>query len=392
MIAHALPQLKLRPSALPLAMTCPGSVRVVEGEVMIDDAGEPAQLGNAVHEGVADLVRGDIEHPDDIDHAALATKHSCEPDSIPYLVSTAWNLYHKIRERLPAELQDVPAQAEVKMVAQLAQGVMLPGTADVVIDGGRVVFIADWKSGWKDSDYSEQTAGYAESAWQNHPDAEVIITGIIWLREQSIEVQEWTRTRLAGWTAKIEDRVINWDGTYKPGTHCTRCRRFYSCPARTTITRASVQDFADEDIVDVVIKALPQLQPQKIIDLYNQAQMVAKQADQMTSAIKQHIRVSGAVVGSEGRQLAISTNDRRTILPLVAWPTLTQIFTAEEVAAAVKISLTTLQQIVKSKAPRGQKGVAAMELLDQLNQINAIETKRSERLNESRAVVAQDAK
>jgi len=142
----------------------------------------------------------------------------------------------------------------------------------------------------------------------------------------------------------------------------------------------------------VVIKALPQLQPQKIIDLYNQAQMVAKQADQMTSAIKQHIRVSGAVVGSEGRQLAISTNDRRTILPLVAWPTLTQIFTAEEVAAAVKISLTTLQQIVKSKAPRGQKGVAAMELLDQLNQINAIETKRSERLNESRAVVAQDAK
>lgn len=389
---HALPQLKLRPSALPLAFTCPGSVHIFPGEVLIDTAGEPAWVGNASHEGIADLVRGEVNHPDDIDYSKLADKHGCGEYDLPFLVRTGWSMLRKIREGMPEELQGAAAQAEDQMTAVLARGVQLPGTADVVIDGGRIVLVIDWKSGRKDNDHRHQLAGYAECAWQKYPKAEIVITVIAWLRTFEVEKETWTREKLAAWGEKLQSEVIEWDGIYHPSPeNCTNCPRAYSCPARQAITRSVVRDFTSDEFIDQVISALPELEPQRIVDLYAAAGTAEKLAKQLKDAIKQHVRISGPVVG-ESRQLDIKESQGKKIIPLVAWPWLTEVFTAEEISYAVTLSLPKLEGVAKSKAKAGSKGSAAKELVDSLTAMNAFEYTESYRMNESRVIGVLDDK
>ena len=53
------------------------------------------------------------------------------------------------------------------------------------------------------------------------------------------------RARADAWYQQLQDEVVNWDGKYHAGPHCTFCPRRTSCPAVTALVRQDVAMFAD---------------------------------------------------------------------------------------------------------------------------------------------------
>jgi len=363
--------IQLRCSALPLAFRCPGSAR--PGAVPVNESHEAADVGTAGHEGLAELVRTGRIDWDAV--PALAQKHEVDAAELRVMLALGVKLWQQVRESFPN------ASAEVEMKHEIGP-VLLTGHADVMAASATVLRVADWKLGRLDSNYREQLLGYCALGLLKTPQAVSAESGILWVREQEYEPHTMTRAGLFDWLARVEQELVQWDGVFRPGTHCQYCPRSHECVAANALARRDMAILMDQDLPGRLedaetVRALVRAEPDKAVALLEIARRAEKQAGRVIQAIKDEV-IRGGPVEGEAKRLEIQLSEKRHLNVLQAFPVLQEEFPEDEdLAQVISISLAKAESLVSKRAVKGQAAKAVRELGDKLAKAGAIETSAS---------------
>ena len=382
-------QLTIRCSGLPLAFACPGSARAPQ--VRIDTTDSSATTGTAVHELLRHVVSGRIPWER---IPAMAAELHVSQDELTLLARHGLELWQQVRDSFPGARTEVP-------MAYNGPGYRLTGHADIVsVTGGEsgiVVRVADWKSGRVDSDASAQIKGYALLAWRaatehaeahGYPCPREATATALYLRDISAENHTLNEVSLAAFADSIQDRIVDWNGTYRPGDHCGLCPRWHECEARLSYDRAIVATWTNGVDVDY----LEELTAARKLELYEQSGVVAKLADSYRAALKREILRSGPI--DDGKHhLAVVTEPRSALDPLASWPVLEeQGFTDADFAQVIDIGKTAVNKLVAERAGRGNGARAIRELEARLREAGAMRDYTIQKLQKSRSTTERTSK
>lgn len=353
--------LRLRCSSLPIAFRCGGSVR--PGDLAINDTSDLAELGTAAHAGLAGLV--DTGRLDWDGVPELAKGHGFNEKELRMLLSDGAKLWEAVKDSFP------DARSEVAFEHQ-GDGYVLTGHVDVLARSGYTARLADWKGGRLDASYKEQLHGYAALALFDDPSLDDAEGGILWVRDGDFEPYALRRNQLPAWEERLISEVVRWDGTYRPGPHCSHCKRRHECPAANALARYDVAAIAN---VDLEQAALDRMTPQQKVFLVVQARDVEKKAQRAIALIRQDVKDHGDVVGEEQR-LTLQEEERRVVDVLKAFPILAEGhgFGDEEMAQILSMSISEAESIVAKRAGKGNGAKAVRELRAQLTAADAVKT------------------
>jgi hypothetical protein len=368
----------IRCSALPMAFRCPGSVRPVPVE--INESNDAASVGTAAHEALRSLAETGSLDWDAIQ--TIADRHNVDADEVRMLCALGSKLWANVAPSFKDALTEVEFEADVDLLLdvtdQRIHSVTLTGHVDLYAVNGTIARAGDWKTGRKDSDYQHQMKGYgALILLEDRTLTEVTIT-VLWVREGEIENYTMTRESLDPWLAGLA-AVIHWDGIYHPGLHCTHCRRYHDCEARTAMVRANVAALTGLTV------DLANMEPEQIVGLVRQAETVAAVAKHLREAVKEHVLRSGNIVG-DGTLITVETEEKRKLVPVAAWPVLDAAgFGDEDFAASMDLRIGRVEKIIAQKAGKGKGAAAVRKLKADLEEAGAIDTVESQKLVIKRA-------
>lgn len=355
----------IRCSSLPLAFTCPGSLRGDGPAVdMINDASAD---GTAVHAGLASVVRGmDAEAAHEL---MLAEHPACNRGEVTPLFWAGVKMWTEIQHWMPG------AQAEGEMRTGELTGhtdvISLPGTEGVILD---------WKSGRKDRDYRHQGFGYAYLRMHLWPALTSVTVHFAWLRSQELESYTVDRGRAYAWYQHLREEVVDWDGKYRAGPHCTFCPRRASCPAVTALVKQDVAMFADGKTFELSTCTGPEL-----CGHFRKIKMLQRFLEAAERNARVEIGHRGEVDDGEGGMIhMVPTKGNREIAPLAAWPILSARLTNQEMAGVVEIGVGRLEDAIKAKAPKGKGAAAVRELSEALEAAGAISREPGQKLVDER--------
>jgi hypothetical protein len=358
--------LTLRCSALPLAFRCGGSVR--RGQVELNEISDAADMGSAGHEAARSLAETGRVDWDAL--PGLARRRGVDEGELRALMAMAQKLWNEVGESFPG------AETEVEMWHE-GVGVVLTGHADVLARSGREVRIGDWKFGRKDANYCEQLLGYCVLALLSDPSLEKATAGVLWVRDLEYEHYTLSREQIRTWQARLYTEVVSWDGTFRPGPHCTYCPRNHECPAANALVRRDVAALADRALVASAEAedALERFTPDQLVELVERADTVQRYAERVRRAVKEHVeRAGGEIAGSE-RKLAIVREQRRRADVVAAFGVLEAVgFEDPEFNVVLDLSLPKAERIVATRAGRGNGAAAVRELRAAFEQAKAIDT------------------
>lgn len=362
----------IRVSRLPLLWQCAAPAHVARGALLIDEVHEAANTGTAAHELLAGLAR-----TGDIDWAAvadIAKRHGADPDEVRMLAAMGRKLWEQVKDSFPSALTEVPLHAQIG-------DVLLTGHADLISIVELTGRAADWKTGRLDSNYTPQLQGYAALTLLDNPELTECTSTALWVRDQEIENYTMGRDGLASWIAEFEQRVVRWDGVYRPGPHCRYCPCSHECAAANALARRDVAAMLDA----TVGAELAKMSPAEIVDLAQKASSVAGIADRVRKAIKAHVQEHGDVQAN-GHRLTIEQRPKRVLRPAEAWRVLTAAgFEDEDFAACMTLSVTKTEKRIAKKAGKGKGAAAVRTLGEELKKADAIETKATATLAIKRA-------
>ncbi len=363
--------LTIRCSALPLAFKCAGSVR--PASVPINESNDAADVGTAGHDGLTEVVRTGKVDWDAV--PALAKKHDVDEPELRVLLALGAQLWHSVRESFPG------AQTEVAMQAEIG-GAILTGHADLIGRSALTAHVGDWKLGRLDSNYREQLIGYAVLALLRWSELTAATAGVLWVREHEYEHYALSRPGLDEWRKRFTNEIVNWDGVYRPGSHCQYCPRSHECPAANALARRDLAIIADKDLPGQLenaetIAELVRKDPDRAIALIEKARAVTKQADRVIDAIKAEVLRSGDVDGSDKR-LTLLRSEKRHLDVLQAFPVLEeQGFDDSDKAEVISISVSKAETLIAKRAGKGSGAQAVREFNDKLAKAGAIHTSTS---------------
>lgn len=349
----------LRASALPMLMACPGAQ--VPPTVVPERDTTAADVGTDTHQHLAAVVIGDRVDLDDIENLEVRV-----------LTAQGLKLWAQVRQSFPNPSVEVAFQRQLP-----GCDVLLTGHADIVsgflLNDRQAVAIGDWKTGRRDSDYSEQLRAYAWLA-----DAELVRGTVLWVREGEVESYTWTRALLDAWAEEVVERVVRWDGkTLYPGRACQYCPRAHECEARTALLRSDIRALSE-----VMPESIDAMAPDQVLQVVEKARMVSRAADAVLDAVKARVLAHGDVVGESGR-LTTEASTRRTVDARKAWPVLESaldISEPERFFAAVTVSWKDVADLARSLAGRGEKKAAVEALEKALADAGALTSTTSHRL------------
>lgn len=367
--------IQLRASALPMAFRCPGSVR--PSKITIHETSEAAELGTAAHEALRALAETGSVDWDAL--PALCERHEVPQDDVRMLCAMATKLWPSLRESFPQAL------TEQEFSAEIAPGVTLTGHVDLLSITGSVARAGDWKSGRKDSDYSQQMKGYAALLLLEDQTLTEATVTVIWLRDGEIENYTMTRDGLRTWLAQLRSEVIDWAGAYEPGAHCTFCPRSHECEARNAMVRRDVAALSDRTLVARAECELELMAPEQVVELLAKADLVADYADRVRGAIKKHVQTHGDIVAG-GVRLTIETERQRQLAPAAAWPVLEAAgFEDKDFARVMDLRISRVEKVVAEKAGKGGGAAAIRQLKKDLEEAGAVGHKEVQKLTRKRA-------
>lgn len=362
--------LSIRASAMPMASKCPASVR--RPSLPVAETCEPADLGSATHEALRPLAEGGSIPWDSLPEIAL--RWNVDADDLRSLCAMAGKLWPTVQDSFRG------AMTEVEYRREIAPGVELTGHLDLLAVNGTVARAGDWKSGRKDADYSEQMRAYGTLVLLDEPQLTEVTVTILWIRDGDIENYTMTRDDAVRWIRQVRDRVVRWDGTYRPGAHCQYCPRSHECHARNALVRRDVAILLDVDIA----KALSEMTPGQVIDLYKKAAIVEKTAGYVRAAVRAHVEENGALV-ADGRRLDLVEEQRRALDPIAAWPVLeAEGFRDEEFAEVIDMSVSRTEKLVATRAGRGKGAAAVRAISAKLEAAGAVKVGTVKKLTERR--------
>jgi hypothetical protein len=366
-----MPKLVLRCSALPLAFKCAGSVR--PGAVPINESNDAADVGTAGHEGLAEMVKTGRVDWEAV--PALAKKHDVDEAELRVLLALGAQLWHDVRESFPG------AETEVAMQAEIGDAV-LTGHADLIGRSALTAHVGDWKLGRLDSNYREQLIGYAVLALLTHPELTAATAGVLWVREHEYEHYALSRPGLDEWRKRFTAEIVNWDGVFRPGSHCQYCPRSHECPAANALARRDLAIIADQDLPGQLedretIAELVRRDPDRAVALVEKARALTKQADRVIEAIKAEVLRSGDVEG-EAKRLTLQRTEKRHLDVLQTFPVLEDLeFDDNERAEVISISVSKAESVVAKRAGKGSGAQAVRDFNAKLAKAGAISTSTS---------------
>jgi hypothetical protein len=360
----------LRCSQLPLAFTCPGSVRV-PAAVPVNAQNDAADVGTAGHAGLATLVRTGAVDWEGVPE--LAKEHEVEQGELRVLLALGLKLWLKVRESFPN------ASAELALAHRLGR-VHLTGHPDILGMSGSTAHIGDWKLGRLDSDYREQLRGYMALVLLKHDILTKADACVLWVREGDGEGYEMDRAALFAWLQRVNDEIVEWDGVYHPGTHCQYCPRSHECSAANALARRDFAIVADADLAGHLedgptLREMIRSEPDKVVALLERADFASKVADRVRAAIKDEVIRSGDIVGG-GKRLTVTKSEKRHLAVWPAFPVLQEALGDEELAAVINISIGKVEDLVRKKAGKGQGAAAVRALAAKLEDVGAVETRQ----------------
>lgn len=368
----ALPQLRVRASSADRAWACSASVPT-DSDVIIDNAGDVARLGQAVHHWVSKYVGGDPVESDDIADAHGVDIHDLSP-----CVAYAKRFLSEYSRFFPN------ARAEVSTWA-VCDDVRIEGTIDLVSSVPPTLRVADFKSGYKEPQAWHQIKAYLwmESTKGPHSLKEHFEGWVVWLRDRSFEKRTFTRVELKTWAEALADRIKKGRGSFYPGTHCEYCWRRSDCPGLREYARRQIAMLTDGTLESLAwTPETRALMAHKIVENVRIVRDAIKHADAFIEAVKADIVEHGALQTGDGIALAMVAQPIRELDPEKAWPILSDRLTDEEMSGCVKLSITAVEKTVGAKAGKGKGAAAKRDLGDALEAVHAIEMKNRWTLKE----------
>ena len=219
--------MQIRCSALPRIMQCGASKEAPE--IPIEDQGLPARMGSATHGAMEKCVKEGLAAPPELSpymHRWGLTNQK-ELNFLVWSGLKMWKLLHD-------ELMLLESEAEFETTID---DIRLTGHPDILCEAdGNILVVIDFKSGYLDTDYSDQLMGYVKLAWDANPAYESAKVITVWIRDGFIEADDISREDMDAWVERFREAVASDD--FNPGEHCMYCKRQFECPALTTKIRA----------------------------------------------------------------------------------------------------------------------------------------------------------
>lgn len=363
---------------MPLAFLCPGSARAATLPINEDFAA--ARLGSAVHEALRALAETGAVHWGALPE--IAGRHAVAIDDVRMLCGLASKMWPTLAPSFPDAMTEVPLSAH--FIGRNGDAVHLTGHADLLSVRGTVARLGDWKTGRIDVDHAQQMRAYAALTLLENTELSEVTVTVIWIRDGEIENYTMRSDGLTSWTRELIERVAEWDGTFRPGRHCSRCHRSHECDAATALARRDVAVIADRAIVARAEAELATMAPAEIVALRQKAELVKRYAFRVEEAIKAHVLAHGDVV-ADGVRLTVDRVEKRELDPVVAWPVLEAAgFKDGDFADCMTIGISKVEKRAAEKAGRGNGAAAVRELAKKLDDAGAVVVKETQYLKEKR--------
>lgn len=352
-------KLSLRCSALPLILRCAAAAQ--RPELLVHETCEAAHTGTHVHGHLRRIV--ETGSTDQI--------HNGETRVLVGMGRRMW--FEHLRDLFPSP------RCENELSVEVLPGVTVTGHTDVQSGMIGTCRVLDWKSGRKDTNYSEQLLGYAALAMLENHAIERVETHIAWLHDYEVENYSMDRSDLPAWVEQIR-AVADWSGGYESGEHCDHCPRSYECPGHRAIVRRDVSALLELEELE---SGLAQMTAERKLDLFRKAKLVGNVAERVCKALRGHVDATGDVVAGDAK-LTVDIQRKRKIDTFAAWPVLLDVLDDREVAACCDVRPSKLDEIVAHKAGRGNGAAAKRHLKRKLEEVDALHFTEIRRLTERR--------
>lgn len=352
----------IRASSLPIVTACAASLDV---ETPIDSSDESAMLGSAVHAWLADAIKGKLR-----DVGSVAGFYGVDADQLEKLIGVAWSAWKRYRDDYPE------AQVEAFLTHDDDE-LTLTGHLDVLSVLGKQARIADWKSGWGDTDHTAQVKGYAFLVVSRFPEVQRVHTRVIGIRHGTADAAYWERDDLFDWFDSLKQHIKH-RSTFRPGEHCTYCPRRLTCPgyAALTIQARRLIDSVEED------DSLSVMTPKLVGEIHVAERMLSKRCEAIHEWVVTQVASNGNRLDI-GNGMALELNDceKRTIDPAKGTPILRDVgISEEEINDASSTSKTKMEAAMKAIAGKGRGAAAVRNLNERLEVAGAFRVTTFEKL------------
>jgi len=377
-----IPTLRLRPSRMDCAMICPGSHYPEEGEPLIEIVGDDASpIGKAGHEYLSQYVKTG-EFPD---MESIALKYKVTVDQIKFVCFAAREFFDTLVETYDVEAWDSEVGVATDPILPGPEfsdddAFALEGTGDVVgITRDKTTgIVADLKTGFVNFPHKHQVKCYAKGVRDKLRrygiEIERVIGLIGWARDREIQVFEWTAGELDDYADEIVKTICEWDGVkYTVGAHCMFCRRHASCKARALELRSGyrlmlvdVED--DKHDLDVV-------SGETFATAWEMSKLIPNVVEQWRARIKERIRTTGPIDMGNGKVLDVVERNIAAEIDTVEAAKVLKAgfaFSDDDVLSVCKIGKKDMEDLIGSRAPRGQKGKAKQAVVEALKEKGAL--------------------
>lgn len=318
--------ISLRCSRLPILFACPSSHSPWKHPIESDSPA--AVLGRKVHDVLAKHISG-------------------QPYEMPEgeagdLVAAGLKMWPQL-----TALNPLPVSAGTPLWVTWS----LSGTPDIV-SLGRVM---DWKSGWKDMDYTPQMWGYGYLVGSS----EAIV---IWLRFRAYDIVPIPSR--AEVVATIDEKVEKIGKAWNPGEHCGYCHGKLECAAYEEYRSHCVNALTEW-------KAQQPVTAEQLASLVPQAVALKKVLEEFESYKRSWVDQHGALPLGDGYQLEFGERHLEAIDAKMAWGAIVEEVGLDEMGSLVKIGKQALEKAVKAKAPKGEKAEVWRQFMRALREAGA---------------------
>ncbi|TFG86472.1 MAG: DUF2800 domain-containing protein [Gemmatimonadales bacterium] len=243
----------------------------------------------------------------------------------------------------------------------------LTGHPDVYSVTEDRICVEDDKSGHDaEADVLGQLLLYAYLVGKKHGERPADLW-VLWLREGTKQHWRFEWAQVVEYVANLHRRIARWNRTdFRAGWHCRYCPRQFACPAKWAMVRSTVRELAefDAEAAERAGLALP------VVSLYERVKLVEKQCKAFKSWLTARIAAHGPLVDGD-RQIAMATRNMPVFDARKAWPIVTKALTEDEIEQCLDLKAGKIKELIKAKAPAGDKGKGERDFFLQLEEAGA---------------------
>ncbi|MBS2031952.1 MAG: DUF2800 domain-containing protein [Deltaproteobacteria bacterium] len=278
----------------------------------------------------------------------------------------------------------------------------IPGTADVLGLGADVVFVGDYKSGFKPVPPARenlQLRFLALAACRAHERSRAVVAiirlredGSAWYDQAELEAEDLAQTE-----SEVRALLLNVDALSEQvfagevpavttGEHCAHCPAKTHCPAYTQMV-ATLATFPDE--VTEAIRS--RLTPELAATAYQRLKLAEEALEMARKALQAYARETPIPLDGDTVYGEVETT-RASIDPSKAYKVIATLHGETLALAAVEpsVSQASIKRALEANKPKGQKVQTALEeVLEKLREAGAVNEKPVRTLKEHRVVPAQ---